>query len=92
MTCPVCKQEVKNWRTQPPNLLELALHVHMTANGSFERPAEDQERDVAALEAKLKNWEPYGHAGGVAFSEAVRAVLVAAVAEAKGKRWRERNG
>jgi len=82
--CPVCHQEAPSWRTQPPNLLQVALDVHMTSRGSFDRPAEDQARDVKTLEDKLKKWS--GHGKGDAFSDAVRDLLIVTVNEANTTR------
>ena len=82
--CPVCKQVVPNWRSVPPNLLQIVLDVHMTTTGSFERPRRDQAKDLGVLEGKLINWT-YLSKRTETFDEAVRKLLQVVVLEAREK-------
>lgn len=47
-------EEVANGR----NVLTIALHVHMTVTGSYDRSWLQQEEDVNCLEEVLRSWQP----------------------------------
>lgn len=64
----------------PRNLLQLALDVHMTANGSMERSRSDQRADIAEIEGRLVEWHPSPRFT-FDFDQAVRNVLLVAVRE-----------
>lgn len=61
-------------------VVECALDVHMTTNGSAERSREDQNDDVEALVHVLMKWKP-GLPQNERFDNAVRALICAALAE-----------
>ncbi len=70
-------------------ILEVALDVHMTKTGSFERDAAEQEYDVMTLLLALENWQTRTWAGSEQFDAAVFKLLQAAVEEGS---WLTRKG
>jgi len=66
------------------DILHVALDVHMTTTGSMERSYatgdQEQQADIEILKKKLANWEP-SIKRSLAFDNAVRALIVAALAE-----------
>jgi len=73
-------------RPRELDLLRVALDVHMTAMGSYERSyatgAAEQLNDVALLLTRLANWKPSSAGRSSDFDEAVRNLLRVAVKEA----------
>ena len=54
------------------SILQVALDVHMTNTGSYERSDTDQQEDIQLLRRKLDTWEPpYTNA----FDDAVRILI-----------------
>ena len=48
-------------RSNTSSILQVALDVHMTTMGSYERSEETQKVDIAFLKERLANWERTGH-------------------------------
>lgn len=65
--------------TQDRNLLEIALDLHMSCTGSFDRPIQASINDHYALTWALNNWQDSVHSPR--FDEAVRQLLIEAVYE-----------
>lgn len=62
----------------------VALDVHETKSGSYERPRSEQKSDIAYLEQCLQCWEPSQCPRRAAVDEAVRAFIVAVLQEEEG--------
>lgn len=62
-------------------ILQIALDVHMTTSGSYERSNILQEKDIAILKNKLENWEP-SLLNSRFFDECVRNLIESVVLEA----------
>lgn len=71
-------------KTDSRNILSVALDVHSTAAGSFERSEEDQRRDLQTLRERLDNWKPTTHEKYKMFDDAVAIVMATAYFEATG--------
>lgn len=72
-------------KTGRASILNVALDVHMTAVGSYDRSTGMQANDVAFLEQRLAAWEPSYKAVAL-FDTACMAVIKEAVHEAnRGK-------
>lgn len=61
------------------SVLQLALDVHTSSTGSFERSVEDQERDCLALREVEHTWK---NRGSCDFDDAVLELVRAAIHEA----------
>jgi hypothetical protein len=73
------------------NILNIALQVHMTTVGSYERShttgMTEQEADVQLLRERLANWRP-SHLGSYAFDQACKSVVEAALKDYEQERGR----
>lgn len=61
-------------------LLDVALDVHMTAVGSFDRSEERHTKDVVILQYALDHWKE-GSPKSLQFDNAVRELIEAALEE-----------
>lgn len=59
------------------SVLDIALDVHATKQGSFVRSPEDQDQDIEALKEVLRAWRP--SSGTEEFDNAVKQVIKAAL-------------
>lgn len=79
----ICRTDVTG---APRNILDIALDVHMIANGSFDTSRSNYYEDIEALKVIVDHWkEPLSK-----FDNACRQVLLEAIAEAEknpGKGW-----
>lgn len=69
---------------QGRDVMAIALDVHMTNIGSYEREREEQEKDRKLIWDILNNWEPSTCDRSRRFEAAVKEVLWSAYAE---KEW-----
>ena len=67
-----------------PNLLQVALNIHMNTVGSFEY--NDARADLAFLRKRLRDWKPTGYAPSQAFDDACKALFNVVIADAKKKK------
>jgi hypothetical protein len=79
---PVAKKRLGPTKEDPRSLLDIALDVHMTNTGAYERGEQSYVADLRHLAKKLEEWEP-GHANSLDFDMAVRELVEAALQEAK---------
>lgn len=68
-------------RTNRHNLLQVALDVRMTANGSYTRPGGEQKADVKILNYALKHWKKSAHPRAESFDAAVKLLMESALKE-----------
>jgi predicted double-glycine peptidase len=64
------------------SVLDIALAVHMTGNGSFERELRDQMADIKLLQDVLLTWE---NNGVCHFDDCVKVLIQAAIIEQEGE-------
>lgn len=70
------------WFPQDRNVLQIALDVHMTTTGSFERSEEEQEFDIKCLKHVLRNWKS-GRPIDAPFDSQVHQLICVTLFEAK---------
>lgn len=75
--------KIRNGRS----LLQVALDIHMTKTGSYERSEQDQNNDVATLIHVLTFWEPTVQQEYAEFDDAVKNLLTITVNEVSVNRW-----
>jgi len=63
------------------SLPQIALDVHMTTTGAYERPDAKQQSDIGFLKYKLDNWEPSCPKTSFPFDEAVHQMVCFALFE-----------
>jgi hypothetical protein len=63
------------------SVLDVALDVHETAHGSYDRSTEAQDGDVLCLRHVLEHWHPTLNERAREFDDAVRALIVIALKE-----------
>jgi hypothetical protein len=66
------------------SILEVALEVHMTATGSYDRPEHEQELDITILKNRLETWE-HSLTNALWFDNTVKALITAAIWEVEAK-------
>ncbi len=64
------------------SVLDVALDVHMTNTGAYDRPSQDQQDDLSVLREYLDNWRPSIPKECERFDNAVKEVIQAALVEA----------
>jgi hypothetical protein len=78
MTAKATVRVRQGGRTLP----EIALDVHAAVTGSADRDPAARAADVDLLRAALESWEASAAPAAARFDEAVRQLVLAAVAEA----------
>jgi hypothetical protein len=68
------------------SLPQIALDVHMTTTGSYERSDKDQQADIELLGYKMDHWEPTENKKDLAFDRAVLNLIGLAWVETELKR------
>ena len=63
------------------SLLDVALDVHMTNTGSYERSKQAQDNDIEVITLVLKTWEPTVHRKYEEFDNAVKNLLTITLKE-----------
>jgi hypothetical protein len=84
------RQEANNTRhsrwQRTRSVLDIALDIHMTTTGSYERSDEEQEADIAALKKRLDEWKRSDILSSRPFDDCVRHLLSVAIWEAETRR------
>lgn len=71
--------DILNGRT----LLECALDVRMSANGSLDRSRAEQDLDIRVLEHSITNWKSTLNPKYERFDNAVKELILAALEESR---------
>ena len=71
-----------------PNLLQVALNIHMATVGSYEEACGSGQvrANLAFLRKRLREWKPTVHAPCEAFDDACKALFIVVVEEARKKK------
>jgi len=91
---PAAKPARYAYRTDKRSLLEIALDIHTTNTGAYERTDAENQADKEKLAKRLEEWHPQWTLGKgsdrettwLRFDEAVRHLLLTVLEE---KSWRE---
>ena len=69
-----------------PNLLQVALRVHMSTFGSYETTIEEQHANLAFLRKRVREWVPTAYLPSKPFDDACKALFVTVLDDVKKMR------
>ena len=87
--CNTGTYKIKPTGCLPRNILQMALDVHGTTVGHYERSQQEQDLDIKYLTNRIKDWRTYDDMPGHKFDFAVKQLVLAALEEEERSRVKE---